>query len=149
MSIENLSADEIMELYRKKVAEEEAAKQQENENKIKELQVHKAELVAEHKKAVAELNAAHKKAIAEIDKEIKKLGGKASAGGRKKVGGKKDSISSKILEMLGAHGRLSAKAIKENLEGEGHEVKYLHQRLAHLKRTKQIASPERGYYELG
>jgi len=139
LDLEKLSADDIMALYRKKLAEEEQKEQEAKNQQIKELQAQRQDIVTEYKKK-----------LAEIDKQIKKLGGKTSStAGKKRSGSGKDSISSQILDMLKSNGRMSAKAIKETLESAGHEVKYLHQRLAHLKRTNQVKTPERGFYELG
>jgi hypothetical protein len=134
--LEQFSSEQLLEFYKEKQALEEENKRKANKEKIEKLREERNKVTAEYKKQ-----------IAEIDRQIKVLGGK-STGGRKGRSSGDSSVSDKILELLKAAGPLSAKDIKSRLEADGVDVKYIHQKLAHLKRTNRVSTPNRGEYQV-
>ncbi len=134
--LDKFSSDELLNLYKEKQAQEEENRIKANKEKIEQLQEERKQVTADYKKQ-----------IAEIDKQIKVLGGKA--GSVKKTRTAKGSVSEKILVLLKKQGPMSAKDIKTALEATGNDVKYIHQKLAHLKRTEKVSTPTRGLYQAG
>jgi len=134
--LEKFSSDELLNLYKEKQALEEENRVKANKEKIEQLQQQRRQLTADYKKQ-----------LAEIEKEIRALGGKPPVAS-KKSRSPKGSVSNKILELLTINGPMTAKAIKSSLESQGVDVKYIHQKLAHLKRTDKVSTPDRGTYQV-
>ena len=134
--LEQFSSEQLLEFFKEKQAIEEENQRKANREKIEKLRDERAKVTADYKKQ-----------IAEIDKQIKALGGKSSGAKKGRAAGD-SSVSAKILELLQAEGPLSAKDIKSRLEADGVDVKYIHQKLAHLKRTNRVSTTNRGEYQV-
>ncbi|MFA7620007.1 MAG: hypothetical protein WC012_13285 [Thiohalomonadaceae bacterium] len=132
--IDELSADELYELARKREREELEAEREANRARLDELREHRRELVSQHRKE-----------LAAVDREIRQLGGRTRS---RSTGGGEGKISERVLKLIEASGRISTKELKASLDESGVETKNLNQLLAYLKRNGRVVSPSRGVYAL-
>jgi len=131
-TVSELSADELYALAEKKQQEEAEAEREATRSMIEELRNKRRELVAKQRKE-----------LAAIDAKIRKLGGRTKAKSRSK-----GSVSSEVVAIIEAAGKISTKDIKAKLEAKGISTGNLSQTLAYLKRTGRLASPSRSMYTL-
>ncbi len=130
-SLEELSAEELYELAKKREAEE-----RERQRETVRAEVDK--LKAERKAMLAR----HRKEIAEIDARIRKLTGRGARSGRG------SGISASVLEILSDKKQHSTRDIKAALAKRGVVASNLAQTLAYLKRQGKVKSPKRSVYTI-
>ncbi|HKJ77806.1 MAG TPA: hypothetical protein VKA64_11455 [Gammaproteobacteria bacterium] len=135
-SVEEMSADELYELAKRRETEEEARQREALRADLESKRAKRRELVARQKKE-----------LAEVDKEIRKLQRKMRGGGA--GGGRRGGqLSKKVEEVIGRLGKASTKDIRAKLEAEGVDTGNLGQTLAYLKRNGRVKSPQRAVYTL-
>ncbi|HEY5790310.1 MAG TPA: hypothetical protein VIX81_06775 [Gammaproteobacteria bacterium] len=133
-SVEQMSAEELYEMARKREEQERAAAD-ESKEQVAALKEQRKELIAEHKKALKAL-----------DREIAALGGKRR--GRRAGGGaQRGQLTERALALVAKHGPVTGRELKAKLDGEGLNTAYLSQTLAGLRTKGKIKSPSRGVYQ--
>lgn len=134
-SVEQMSADELYELAKRRESEEEARQREALRADLESMRAKRRDLVARQKKE-----------LAAVDKEIRKLQRKMRGGGG---GGRRGGqLSKKVEEIIGRLGKASTKDIRAKLEAEGVDASNLGQTLAYLKRNGRVKSPQRAVYTL-
>lgn len=132
-SVEEMSADELYNLAKRRESEEEARQREALRAELEALRAKRRDLVAKQKKE-----------LAAVDKEIRKLQRKSRARGGRGGG----QLSKKVEEILGQSGKASTKELRARLEAEGFDTANLGQTLAYLKRNGRVKSPQRAVYTL-
>ncbi|MBK1691956.1 hypothetical protein [Ectothiorhodospira mobilis] len=133
--LENLSAQELYELARRREEEEREKIEQERREKLEELMAQRREMVARHK---AELAA--------LDKEIKRLGGGRKRAATRRSNGSSANLSRKVVDLLQEKGEMNTRQIKAELESRGLETRNISQTLSYLKRQGRLQNRGRGVY---
>ncbi|MFP4080534.1 MAG: hypothetical protein ACLFMW_04240 [Ectothiorhodospira sp.] len=133
-ALENLSAQELYELARRREEEERERAEQERREQLEQLMARRREMVARQK---AELAA--------LDKEIKNLGGRTRSASRR-ANGSHASLSRKVVELLQEKGEMNTRRIKAELESRGLETRNISQTLSYLKRQGRLQNKGRGVY---
>ena len=135
--IEELSAEELYALARKR-------EKQEAEREEKKIVKKRDELKAKRKDLVAK----QRKELAALDREILKLGGPVRRRGPARAGrsGGGPTISEQLCVIVAAQPEMAIGEIREKAEAAGVQTRNLSQTLAYLKRQGRLDSPRRGVY---
>jgi hypothetical protein len=135
--IEELTAEELYALARKREKEEAERQEKKHAKKREELKAKRKELVAKQRKELAAL-----------DREIQKLGGtvrrRAPQKARRAGGG--PTIGEQLTMIVANQPEMAISEIREKAEEAGVETRNLSQTLAYLKRQGRLDSPRRGVY---
>ncbi len=134
MDLNNLTADDLYKLAKKREIDERKWIAEENKQKIAELREERKQLQARHKKEINEVNS-----------RITALGGKVA--GTSTAGKGRTGISAAIVELLDEVGEMDTTAIREKLNTIGVSVGNLGQTLAYLKKNGKVDSVSRGVYK--
>lgn len=134
---QQLSSEELFKLAEERRQEERQEQRSALKSELDALRQQKRELLATHKK---EVNA--------LDKQIQKIRNKMSPSGASHRAGRSGSISTNILEILGANGQMATQDIQQALANQGIVAKNLSQALAYLKSQGKIGSPKRSVYTI-
>jgi len=130
-ALEEMSAQELFELAKRKEQEEAEREREQVKAKIDELKAQRRDLIAEHNKQLAAL-----------DREIRRLRG----GGRGATGSGRGDMAQRVFDIVRQFGPISTKDIRSKLEEQRMDVANLSQTLAYLKRTGRVISPSRAVY---
>ena len=135
--IEELTAEELFALARKREQEEAEREGKRLVKKREELKVKRKELVAQQRKELAAL-----------DREIRKLGGTVRRRGLAKArrAGGGATITEQVCAIVATQPEMTIAEIREKAEEAGVETRNLSQTLAYLKRQGRLDSPRRGVY---
>ena len=135
--IEELSAEELYALARKREKEEAEREEKEFARKREELKAKRKELVRQHRKELAAL-----------DREIRKLGGtvrrRGPAGAGRASGG--PTISEQLCAIVATQPEMAIREIRVKAEEAGVDTRNLSQTRAYLKSRGRLQSPQRGVY---
>jgi len=135
--IEDLSAEELYKLARKREKEEAEREEKKRAKKREELKAKRKELVVQHRKELAAL-----------DREIRKLGGTVRRPGparvRRASGG--PTISEQLCAIVATQPEMAIAEIRVKAEEAGVDTRNLTQTLAYLKSRGRLQSPQRGVY---
>jgi len=136
-AIEELTAEELFALARKREKEEAEREEKKFAKKREELKAKRKELVAQHRKELAAL-----------EREIQKLGGVTGrqASVKRRRGNGTATISGQLCEIVATQPEMTIAEIREKAESAGVDTGNLSQTLAYLKRQGRVASPRRGVY---
>ncbi len=136
--IENLSAQELYELARRREQEEYEHERDALKGELEELRAQRRELAAQQKREMAA-----------VDKEIRALKKRIGGAPARSTARGGNNVSQAVLDAIAqAGGQASTKEIKSALDQAGIEAANLGQCLAYLKRKGRIVSPERATYAL-
>jgi hypothetical protein len=127
-TVDELSAEELYELAKKREAEEREREREAMRAEVDKLKAERREMLKRHRREVAE-----------IDARIRKLTGR---------GARSAGISASVLEILGDKKQHSTKDIKAALAKRGLTAGNLAQTMAYLKRQGKVKSPKRSVYTL-
>jgi hypothetical protein len=135
--IQDLSAEELYALARKR-------EKQEAEREEKALVKKREALKAKRKELVAK----QRKELAVLDREIQKLGTtvrrRAPTRARRAGGGA--TIGAQLYAIVATQPEMAIAEIREKAEEAGVDTRNLSQALAYLKRQGRLDSPRRGFY---
>lgn len=132
-TIEQMSSDELYELAKARLVEEQEAQKEQAREQIEALREERRELVAQQRKE-----------LAIIDRKIAKLRGTGKAArGRAGI-----NVSTAVMDVLATGKKFSTKEIQAALSANGIVANNLSQTLAYLKRQGKVKSPARSVYAL-
>ena len=134
MDYENMTAEELFSLAKKKQADERKWIEEENKGKIAELREERKQILLRQKKEINEIN-----------KKITALGGTVT--GATTTGKGRTGVSAAIIGLLEEVEQMDTKAIREKLEAVGISVGNLGQSLTYLKSKGRVSSVGRGVYK--
>jgi predicted RNase H-like nuclease (RuvC/YqgF family) len=130
-SIDTLSSEELYQIARQREEEERLQEEEARREQIAGLREERRALVARQRSELAAL-----------DRQIRALGGR-TGGGRGRGGA---NLSQVVLDTVAKAGQISTSDLRDQLAGQGVNVKNLSQTLAYLKRTGRLKSRGRGIY---
>lgn len=135
--IEELSAEELYALARKRQKEEVERQEKELVRKREELKAKRKELVAKQRKELAAL-----------EREIRRLGGtvRGQAGRKGRRAGGTGTIGDQLCAIVATQPEMAISEIRAKAEEAGVDTRNLSQALAYLKRQGRLAAPRRGVY---
>ncbi|MCA1788901.1 MAG: hypothetical protein LC667_03285 [Thioalkalivibrio sp.] len=135
--LEELTAEELFDLARKREKEEAEREEKKFAKKREALKAERKELVAKQRKELAAL-----------DREILKLGRTVRRRGpaRARRGDGGSTITDQLCAIVATQPEMAISEIRDKAEEAGVETRNLSQTLAYLKRQGRLDSPRRGVY---